>query len=123
MLIIYSLIFAVIGVVYIKILAQEPVLNWWFKFGLKFEKKWFWWPIWGCHLCFTGQLALWTYVINWISQTKAGNVPFFNYLFLIVPKYVDREMSLFWLVFSITSSILSAFVIGKIYDHINQKIK
>ena len=41
-LIIFSAVFALIAVVYIKILSYEEVLNWWFKFGLKFENKWFW---------------------------------------------------------------------------------
>lgn len=53
---------ALIAVVYRHILLAEPVLNWWARFGAKFENKWWHAPIWGCHMCISGQLALWLYL-------------------------------------------------------------
>lgn len=47
------------GAVYRFVLSHEPVLNWWFRFGDKYEGRWFYPPIWGCHKCISGQLALW----------------------------------------------------------------
>ena len=122
-LFITSVLIAVISVVYIKILSHEEVLNWWFRFGLKFEKKWFWRPIWGCHLCFSGQVALWTYVFNWIFAKTNGKGVFWDVVFLFLPKYEFGTFSVFWLVFSITLTISTSFFFGKIYDFFEQKIK
>jgi hypothetical protein len=36
------------GAIYRFVLNQEPVLNFWFRFGDKYEGKWFYPPIWGC---------------------------------------------------------------------------
>lgn len=52
-----------VAAVYRGILAYEPILNWWFRFGNKYEKKWFFKPIWGCHLCIGGQFGLWLYLL------------------------------------------------------------
>lgn len=49
--------------VYRFVLNQEPVLNWWFRFGDKYNGRWFYPPIWGCHKCISGQLTLWSCVI------------------------------------------------------------
>lgn len=116
---IFAVIFAIVAVVYIKILAFEDVLNWWFKFGLKYENKWFHKPIWGCHLCFSGQLALWSYLANWVT---GGKGVFSDFIFFFFPKYGFGEFSVFWLVYSITLTILASFAVGKLYDIIN-KIK
>jgi len=53
----------VIAVVYRRVLAYEPILNWWFMFGNKFEKRWFFNPIWGCTRCISGQLGLWSFLL------------------------------------------------------------
>lgn len=119
-LLILSIVIAVVAVAYIKILAFEPVLNWWFMFGLKFEKKWFYKPIWGCHLCFGGQLAFWTYLLNWISSGTDGKGVFSNVVFFFFPKYDLQDFSLFWMVFAVTMCIFFAFLIGKLYDAINK---
>ena len=122
-LIIFSAVFALIAVVYIKILSYEEVLNWWFKFGLKFENKWFWKPIWGCHLCFSGQLALWTYVFNWISADLNHNALIWRFVFFFLPEYSMKEFSLFFAVFSISTTIFFSFLIGKVYDFVYNSIK
>lgn len=51
-----------IAAVYKGWLAYEPVLNWWFRFGNKYETRWFFNPVWGCVKCIAGQLALWFYL-------------------------------------------------------------
>jgi hypothetical protein len=51
---------AVISIVYMCVLSREPILNWWFRFGMRFERRAFHKPIWGCEKCFAGQLALWS---------------------------------------------------------------
>ena len=43
----WAVVFAVIAFVYREILSREKILNWWFKFGLQFEKRFFYRPIWG----------------------------------------------------------------------------
>lgn len=66
---------ALFSVNLIVILANEPVANWWFRFGQRVGVKivkltegevevprWFYRPIWGCEKCFAGQLALWLYL-------------------------------------------------------------
>ena len=47
----WAVVFAVIAFVYREILSREKILNWWFKFGLRFEKRFFYRPIWGCEKC------------------------------------------------------------------------
>lgn len=116
---IFAVVFAIIAVVYIKILSYEPVLNWWFQFGMKYENKWFHKPIWGCHLCFSGQLALWSYLVNW---TTDGKGVFNDVLFFFFPMYGFDGFSVFWLVYSITLTVLASFLVGKFYDMVN-KIK
>lgn len=51
-----------IAAIYKGILAYEPVLNWWFRFGNKYEGKWFFPPIWGCIRCISGQMGLWAFI-------------------------------------------------------------
>lgn len=61
---IYALASGVSAAVYRGVLAYEPVLQWWFRFGNRFEKKWFFAPIWGCVKCISGQIALWAYTLT-----------------------------------------------------------
>jgi hypothetical protein len=51
-----------IAVVYRWVLAYEKIMGWWFHFGNRFEGRWFFPPIWGCHKCISGQMGLWFYV-------------------------------------------------------------
>jgi hypothetical protein len=60
----YALASGICAAVYRGVLAYEPVLQWWFKFGNRFEGKWFFAPIWGCIRCISGQIALWAYVLT-----------------------------------------------------------
>lgn len=52
----------IIAAVYRGVLAYEPVLNWWFRWGNNFEDRWFFNPIWGCVKCISGQMGLWAFV-------------------------------------------------------------
>lgn len=45
-----------------QILVEEDIMAWWFKFGLKYRERWFYKPIWGCHRCWAGQVAFWSYL-------------------------------------------------------------
>lgn len=65
----FPLLIAVAAIIYRLFLAHEPVLSWWFQFGSRFENKWYHAPIWGCVFCIAGQIALWSYVINWILSS------------------------------------------------------
>lgn len=57
--------------VYINFLSQEPILNWWFKIGLKFEdNKYIYPPIWGCPMCNAGQMALWYYIFFMLNFSE-----------------------------------------------------
>lgn len=51
------------GGIYRNVLAYEPILNWWFRFGNRFEKKFFFPAIWGCVKCISGQFGLWSYLL------------------------------------------------------------
>lgn len=70
MFLLWPLMLGITAVIYRNFLAYEEVLNWWFRFGAKYEKRWFHKPIWGCVFCFGGQLALWVYVISWILSSN-----------------------------------------------------
>lgn len=115
-LIFYSILIAVLAVVYRLILADEPVLNWWFRWGLRYEKRWFWKPVWGCELCFAGQVALWTYVLNGIfGVIFSGNAPISRLVFFVIPKYDLEKISVFSCLIFISLSILFTFLLAKFY--------
>lgn len=61
--IIFGIAAGIMGGIYRCILAYEPVLNWWFKFGERFEKKFFYPAVWGCQKCISGQICLWFYLV------------------------------------------------------------
>ena len=90
-LILYGFLIAVFSVSYRLILAYQPVLSWWFQFGMRYNDKWFYKPIWGCELCFSGQLALWTYLISWLSVNFNTTAPFWRLLFKVLPNYHQTE--------------------------------
>lgn len=103
-----SLVIAIISITYIKILSFQPVLNWWFIIGLKYEKKWFYSIVWGCQLCFSGQVALWTYVFSWIG-----------WKIQLFPDLQVADYSIFWMIFFISNTIFTTLIVGKVYDQIN----
>jgi hypothetical protein len=58
-LVVLPVLTGIASIVYMDILGTEIILNWWFRVGARFEKKWFFKPVWGCQKCFAGQLCLW----------------------------------------------------------------
>jgi hypothetical protein len=64
---------ALITYVYKGLLFRELVLHWWLRFGERYERKWFFKPIWGCYKCIAGQLALWGYLFTHLSIHYAAN--------------------------------------------------
>lgn len=100
-----------IAAVYKNVLAYEPVLNWWFVFGQRFEKRWFYPAIWGCHKCIGGQAGLWAFmfleVIPWYSEPD------------IQPW--DVVGLIFGLLFTICASILVAIVLTTLINNIEKK--
>lgn len=113
-IIFWAAIIAVVSYVYREILAYEDVLNWWFRFGLKYETKWFYKPIWGCQLCFAGQNALWIFIFNWISSNLNEKAPFWRLIFFLIPKYGNIPYSIYLGVFSVSLSILLTFILTKL---------
>lgn len=120
-LFIYSVLIAVIAVIYKKFLSQEPILNWWFKIGDRFYKRWFYAPIWGCEFCFAGQLALWTFSLNWLGSNFNENAPFWQLIFFVMPKYHFSDWSVFSLVNFICLTIFNVFLISKLYKYLNNE--
>ena len=111
----FSLKIAVVAVIYKTVLSQEPVLNWWFKIGDKYYKRWFYKPIWGCEFCIAGQLALWTYVLNVIfGVILTPSAPISRFVFSIVPKYEIPNWSVFSCVIYICLTILNTMLVLKI---------
>lgn len=69
---------ATFATVYRGVLAYEPITSWWWKFGNRFEDRWFFNPIWGCEKCISGQLALWSYLFTHVKvriSTALGPYP------------------------------------------------
>ena len=111
--------FAVIAFVYREILSREKILNWWFKFGLRFEKRFFYRPIWGCEKCFAGQLAFWTFFLNWLSTNFDTNAPFWRFIFFFIPKYGKTDFNIFVGLFSVSLTIFITFLISKTIKKLN----
>ena len=109
----WALIIAVISYVYKEIIGREAVLNWWFKFGLNFEKRFFYRPIWGCEKCFAGQTALWIFILNWASTNFNTNAPFWRFVFFFIPKYDETTFNVFTGLFSVSLSVLLTFLLSK----------
>lgn len=98
-----------VGSVYRLILAYEPVMSWWFKFGARFEKKWFFAPVWGCQLCISGQMGLWSYLFLCIMPIVGTQHGIFWALCAPVMVVVQNIVSMiFGLLISICGAILTA---------------
>lgn len=68
-------VIALITIVIKEILYREPILHWFYRFGERYEGRWFFMPIWGCHKCMAGQLALWWYIaLHFNSYSILGHL-------------------------------------------------
>lgn len=112
----YALAVAVMAVAYMRILSTEPVLNWWFRWGLNFNSRFFYRPVWGCEKCFAGQVALWTYALNWFASYLSGKYGFSSFLFKIVANYGQSEYSLQNGLIFVFGSVLFTTVVSKMYE-------
>ena len=120
-LFIYSFAIAFISVVYRCILSKEKILNWWFMFGLRFENRFFYKPIWGCEFCFAGQLAFWIYLLNVIFGIIINkSLLISHFIFILIPNYHLKEINVFWGVFSVSFSILLTFILGQLIEKLKK---
>lgn len=115
---------AIIGVVMIVVMANEPILNWWFRFGYRVGVKkvsgreverWFYKPIWGCEKCLSGQLALWSYLF-FHFRIETAQFARFGLAVVYYPYFCNY--SPFWHALCISTGILSAVFIS----HLTKKI-
>lgn len=117
----YAALIGLFAVVYKHILAYEDILNWWFRFGSKFEGRWFWKPIWGCELCIAGQIALWSYVLSWFSYSYFEAMPRTASLILkVMPSYSPYEFNVLEGLIFICETIAFAFIIYKGFEKLNK---
>lgn len=113
-MILYAALIGLFAVVYRHILAYEEILNWWFRFGSRFEQRWFYKPVWGCELCISGQIAFWTYAFNWIVGSYFnGNSVVRSVVFKIIPTYQWQNNNALEGFIFVCTSIASAFIIYK----------
>ncbi len=112
----------VIGSVYRFILAYETILNWWFRFGSRYERKWFYRPIWGCAKCFAGQLSFWSWllivIIPLIVRHYRQNGGLFNFS---TNTTQTAGLAILGLLTAISSAITTAVILGPILEAKNEK--
>lgn len=109
----------IIAAVYRGVLAYEPILNWWFRFGNRFEKKWFFKPIWGCVLCISGQIALWATVLIEVVPAISTH---YRQISAIAGHPVEYIRNPFALIFGAVTAVCAAIVVsGFFYQLLNQK--
>lgn len=105
------------GTVYRLVLAYEPILAWWFKFGNRYEGRWFFAPIWGCQLCISGQLSLWSFLLIEILPiilTETGRISHFT-----GPVIISIQTAfalLFSLIIAICAAIFTAKILSKVIN-------
>lgn len=110
----YAALIGLFAVVYRHILAYEEILNWWFRFGSRYEGRWFWKPIWGCELCIAGQIAFWTYTLNWLMYSYFDRFPSTAALLLkSIPLYSKQDFNVLNCFIFTCEAIAFAFVIYK----------
>jgi hypothetical protein len=115
----FSFCVGVIAAVYHGVLAYSRVLNWWFRFGARFEKKWFFDPIWGCVKCIAGQLALWFYVfLVFLGQPEGQGDPF-----VVFPdSYANAALlRLFGLLGAICGAILFSMIFARVITKLENR--
>jgi hypothetical protein len=117
LMITYAALIGLFSVVYRYILAYEQILNWWFKIGMRYEKRWFYKPIWGCEMCIAGQAALWLYFFTSLGgiliehgYNTAGKIIFYLFPWSM---YVECGGNLFTGILFITSCIASSWLLYK----------
>ena len=116
-LIMYAMCIGLLATVYRSILAYEEILNWWFVFGRRFENSFFYKPVWGCEKCFAGQIAFWTYSINWLlAYLDASHKPGLILVFKVIPKYSFYNFNVLEGLIFISIAIATAAILAKLYE-------
>lgn len=114
---VWSLLLGITAVIYKNFLAHEEVLNWWFRFGDKYEGRWFYKPIWGCVYCISGQLALWFYLVNWFGSVNFIKNSFLSrFISFLVPNINPGNLSLLGLVIFICTVIFIVHILDKYFN-------
>ena len=99
----------IVGFVYWHILGREEAFNWWWRYGIKYQKSWFWKPVWGCAFCFSGQFALWTFLVAQIWRFSLSVGISFKMVF----------SGLFCLIIAICFAILIAKILSWLFEKNN----
>ena len=107
-----------IGTVYILVLGREEAFNFWWRFGNRFEGKWFFRPIWSCSKCFSGQFALWFYLFKTITIPKINSLPGLGIITGL--KVTFERYSLIEHLFSVSIGILAAIYFSQTIKTKNQ---
>lgn len=114
---VWSLLLGITAVIYKNFLAHEEVLNWWFRFGDKYEGRWFYKPIWGCVYCISGQLALWFYLVNWFGSVSFIKNSFLShFISFLVPNINPGNFSLLGLIIFICTVIFIVHILDKYFN-------
>lgn len=122
LLILYALLIAITAVIYRRFLAHEEIMSWWFRFGDRYFRKWFFYKaIWGCEYCFAGQLALWTYLLNALSRVILPEYrEISRFIISVIPEYHLENWSLFGGVIFVCLTIFLVGVINFVYTKVFQ---
>lgn len=114
-----SLMSAFIGVTYVGILSKEEAFNFWWRFGARFEARWFYPPIWGCHLCFTGQFSLWCYLYCHLSLKIA---PSASYIGIPALKMHFDNYTLVGHIFCVSAAIFIVAIFNNVLKILNNTL-
>lgn len=116
----YAALIGLFAVIYRHILAYEDILNWWFRFGSRYERRWFWKPVWGCEICISGQLALWTYALNWFCQViLSGKGVVSDFVFFLTPIYHQEHFSVLGVLIFVCEAVAFAYLFNKALNKLN----
>lgn len=111
-----SIIASLIAYVYKGILSYE-ILNPWFMFGMRFEKYFFYKPIWGCMICISGQLALWGYLVNCFYEVILSKFPFLRpFLEIIIYRQGNITFNAVEMIYCVFLSIFYTFLLNRLIN-------
>jgi hypothetical protein len=116
--ILWGLASGIVGATYRGILADEETFNFWWKFGARFERRFFFKPLWGCGHCAAGQFALWTYLLLKIVPAMTAGSYFRRSADGAWVYIAGALMALFALIIAISTAILAAKLIGSLLNHL-----
>lgn len=109
-----GIICGLIAAVYRGILAYEEPFSAWWRWGSRFEDRWFFKPVWGCEKCFAGQLALWIYLFSRIEWKERA---FANRRMPVIDVFPYLEgYSLIGHIFAISGAIFAAIAFTRIIN-------